>query len=173
MEIKYRQALYSQGEFCGFHYWGFIDGKFISPAESQESGVAAAKRNSKPYLGYKDVNGKELYAGDFIKNSGNTKVRVMTQEEVNSPWWEISEIIFDSPSFGRIIHQQHNSFFGELPHKTSINMFAIPKCEIIGNIYEHPELIRSCGTCHDHTEHCPECRQDEIDFAKFKNKEEK
>lgn len=148
--FKFRQALYSGGKFCGFHHWGVINGKFVSPATSNYSGIKAAERNSQPYIGRKDMNKNDIYGGDICKvflKDGLTEIMVVKWDENTSGF-----MFFDT-----------NGRFWRISHTPVV---------IIGNIYE-PSLIKSCGTCHDHLEHCPECKQDEIDFAKFKNKEEK
>lgn len=94
------------------------------------------------YTGLKDKNGKEIYEGDLIKYMGETKVKTGIYGKVISPWWKITKIIYEPPSFCEIIINQENCFFGDLPHKQNINMFALHCSEVIGNIHESPEILK-------------------------------
>ena len=95
------------------------------------------------FTGLLDKNGKEIYEGDIIKYSGDTKIRIFDpiQEKIKSPYWSITYVIYEAPSFKEIMIKQENDFFGELPHKRPFNMYAIPICEIIGNVWENPKLL--------------------------------
>ena len=95
------------------------------------------------FTGLKDKAGKKIYVGDIIKYSGDTKIRIFDpiQEKIKSPYWSITYVIYEAPSFKEIMIKQENDFFGELPHKQPFNLFAIPICEIIGNIWENPKLL--------------------------------
>ncbi|MDU7069719.1 MAG: YopX family protein [Clostridium perfringens] len=82
------------------------------------------------YTGLKDVNGKEVYEGDIIL----------------SPWWddEPQEVVFKDYGFkGRDIRQKiiygRELYFGidDLLNGCFGEVF-----EIIGNIYDNPELLR-------------------------------
>jgi len=60
-EIKFRQPVYdSYNNFCGFHYWGFIDGKFIEP-------IIHTNWLSQFYTCFKDETKKEIYQDDVIE----------------------------------------------------------------------------------------------------------
>ncbi len=72
-ELKFRQALMSFGKFCGWHYWGFIDGKFVSPAESAECSVANAEKHSYQFTELQDVKAKEVYHGDILLDRLNKR----------------------------------------------------------------------------------------------------
>lgn len=121
--IKYKQALTDFGRFCGWHYWGFIDGKFVEPSFSSNFGVQAAQKNSQEYTGLKDKNGKEIYESDIVRATanGNRKYQIVWMDGGLGHWW-IADI-------------QRDNF---IPNKIPINLNAI---EVIGSIWENPELL--------------------------------
>ena len=67
------------------------------------------------FTGLKDKNGKEIYEGDVVRYSAN-------KEE------HISEVVYIE------------SFFGVEKHTGILSSFY--PIEIIGNIYENPELLK-------------------------------
>ncbi len=70
------------------------------------------------YTGLKDINNKDIYEGDIVR-IGNELIEVM--EWVTPDRWNAEEC----PVNGWV---NHESIYGEKP-------------EVIGNIYENPELI--------------------------------
>ncbi len=74
------------------------------------------------FTGLKDKNGKEIYEGDIIKTESD-KVMVITWSERYASFC----IERDGWAF--------KHWFGEA--------FDADKCEVIGNIYENPELLKS------------------------------
>lgn len=69
------------------------------------------------YIGLEDKNGEEIYEGDILKHEGGTLIEVVEWKE--EMWTE----------------EGFMTGFGELTFSTN-------QYEIIGNIYENPELIK-------------------------------
>jgi len=94
------------------------------------------------YTGLKDKNRKEIYEGDILRSGGEIKIQPFNHnKKVKSPYWEISQIIFSDGCFKKIIVIQSNSYFGKLPSEPKPIFQAFEYEEIIGNIYENPELL--------------------------------
>ena len=108
-EIKFRQFIKDNSDKRLWHYWGFIDGAFISPQNNQDK--------SQQFTGLKDKNGKEIYEGDIVEwkienplsRTGKMKTKCVVEWNLNNQGW--------------------------IPY---INITS----EVIGNIYENPELLK-------------------------------
>lgn len=93
------------------------------------------------FTGLLDKNGKEIYEGDLIKTSGDTKIQISDNKIVNSPYWRIAKIVFVEGCFKQIIISQENSYFGKLPSPPTGIFKSHVYYEVIGNIYENQELL--------------------------------
>jgi uncharacterized phage protein (TIGR01671 family) len=123
-ELRYRQAIYTNGKFRGFHFWGFSKGGFTAP-ETGVSSVEDATKNSGQFTGLRDRRGVEIYEGDVIRrNKYRGKYRDQDEEEcVGIIEWEESTARFVC-----------NAMFSQfIPNKV---------IEVIGNIHENPDLLK-------------------------------
>ena len=118
---KFRQPVFNNnGSFSHWHYWGWIsEGNFVSPMSMSHN---VKDEKGQQYTGLKDKNGKEIYEGDIVSAS------IYTDE---TP--QILEVEFQCGGF--IIEYEDSetdiSLLGWFPSSV----------EIIGNIYENPELL--------------------------------
>ena len=128
-EIKFRQPIFkNDGGFLRWHYWGFITrGSFVGP-ELMTSNLKAAQENSQQYTGLK-ANGKEIYEGDIVH----------FEMSCNLPS-RIGEVFFKSEgSIDYCFKVPKEGNFG-------LNSYDINCYEVIGNIYENPELLEGGTT---------------------------
>lgn len=124
-DIKFRQPLIIKGKFSKFHYWGFYPKNiYIGPSDID----FRIGKDSQQYTGLKDKNGKEIYEGDIVKECSWVDWR--TNKNRN---WRIGKIViweYKTCSF----RLKEDGFY-------CFNMNLDCGYEIIGNIYENPELL--------------------------------
>jgi uncharacterized phage protein (TIGR01671 family) len=119
-EIKFRVW---NPKYKDFRYWGFIEpNKSIFAGIPSGSGfdIETCRKYSQQFTGLLDRNGKEIYEGDIIKG-----------------WWNnyqgIFEIVWDEGAFGIVLEKEYCPCLYEV--------FPDRHFEIIGNIYENPDLM--------------------------------
>lgn len=117
--IKFRQRNKNNGQF---HYWGaFKSGEFTGPMTSDNH---VGPEESNAFTGLLDKNGKEIYEGDItITNDGSTGKIVWNEKLARFDW-----------------NNNYDSWpLEDEKYPESVNQ----TLEVIGNIYENPELLRS------------------------------
>lgn len=114
-EIKFRVPLFSKdGSFRCFHYWGFITHSSGLWFSGFPMEPETAQELSQQYTGLKDKNEVEIYEGDIIQ------------------WW-------NKVSKPRVVESTDG---GWNPFIDDCQTDGAWHYEIIGNIYENPELLK-------------------------------
>lgn len=93
------------------------------------------------FIGLKDKNEKEIYEGDIIKYK--------RRWEPNMSKVEIGFIDFDSPGYWIYFDKEKNCSTGII---NILQANTITSCEVIGNIYENPELLNEDKCTKDEVE---------------------
>ena len=140
-EIKFR--IWLDGYW---RYWGFIREEvtrhlvFASlPSSSGESlTMEEMMERSQEYTGLKDKNGKEIYDGDVVSGT----VRLAVGYDCNC-----LDVMEDNPFMSVVTYQNGCPGFDVHPYDCWLSMDLIEAegipYEIIGNIYENPELLEA------------------------------
>lgn len=118
--IKFRNVQYSQ-VFVRFKQLGKIVDEWFNYDEGSCNNVILMQ-----YTGLKDKNGKEIYEGDIVKIAG----RYFKDSKVEHNF--------------KVEYDESRAWFGVLDalHTVSLNDFDYEEdLEVIGNIYENPELL--------------------------------
>ena len=94
----------------------------------------ATVRGNEPYellmfTGLKDIHGKEIYEGDIVKYRTQEGSRIIDSDY--DEW--ISEVIYGEGVF--------YPRYLEITHRDSYYNFKVYNLEVIGNKFEHPELL--------------------------------
>jgi uncharacterized phage protein (TIGR01671 family) len=120
-----------------FRVWDYSDKKFTSVLQLPNPDVVGvvtwmnypAKYIYQQYTGLLDKNGKEIYEDDIIrwKDDIGFSTKPILIDKYGSVYWEDRNLSF---------------CVDEKNYKYKIALFTIKECEIIGNIFENPELLK-------------------------------
>lgn len=123
-ELKFRQAI--QGidrRFERWHYWGYL----TPDAEGIELPLSKVEWDERPsyqYTGLKDKNDREVYESDLVRfKYANMKTLVIAEVKWCLAGWSTLGV-------GGFM-----GWYGERYLRDG-------RCEIIGNIWENPELLK-------------------------------
>jgi uncharacterized phage protein (TIGR01671 family) len=122
MDIKYRQPIRDKkGNFLEWHYWGCIDGEWITWVNHQNG--QDTRKESQKFTGLLDKNGKEIYVGDIVNYSEYYFGDYKEKECVEPVIWDEEEASY--------------------PYKLTYTGYANGPDwrEVIGNIVENSELL--------------------------------
>lgn len=120
-EIKFRAKTVITDSWVYGHY-AFVGG-FHVIYEGTSNPVIIKLNTLGEYTGLKDKNGREIYEGDITIDGYGT---VTVIENDGFQWLE------------RIVRLRDRHISKEILIMTKANAF---RCEVIGNIYENPELL--------------------------------
>src|SRR5215207_9959980 len=111
-EIKFRQPIWNAGKVIGFKEWGWIDGTYVAPWDTQSDAVNLQA------TGLKDKNRKDIYEGHVVRHRSN-----------GGAWSSPAEVKWRGTAFELATVPMRNIVFS----RTEI--------EVIGNVYENPGLL--------------------------------
>jgi len=122
-EIKFRQAIFKDGKFSHWHYWGYVgyQGAFVAPIEiwQQSSPSTYEIKDSQEYIGVHIGElglGGRIYEGDIL-----SPIEQLAQEG--------NQVV------------EYRADAGAATFMTSGDL-QFDECDkIIGNVYETPELL--------------------------------
>lgn len=82
------------------------------------------------YTGLKDKNGEEIYEGDFIR-------RFIEDEKAEKQREQVFEIVWNNE------YAEFEPLFHETGWRPVLKYVLESDCDVIGNIYENPELLKN------------------------------
>ena len=120
-KIKFRVPVFVDKKFHHFHYWGFIDDRFVGILR-----ISNTESVSQQYTNMEDNNGKEIYEGDRVEFEITNEFIIET-EETSGKYF--GEIMWDAEDTGFFIMNDS----GDYPH---VKTYYAGKIKVTGNIYE-------------------------------------
>ena len=132
-EFKFRIWDMDRKVMLGSRYVIFYDGDFYENYRDLEDGILIENIAVMQYTGLKDKNGVEIYEGDIVKVISGYG------------WEDVSDVIFgltdkrygSYPAFCIPGVETESNSFSEVFDSGDYEI------EVIGNIYENPELLES------------------------------
>lgn len=128
--IKYRQLVGGM-----WHYWGYVDGCFISPITSQEPNPINCH-----FTGLTDSQGVEIYEGDILEFKRYHNLGHETRLSLASVEWGETG---DSDGWSHCKHYEWVVDGNSLADVADSDYDNESYCKVIGNIYANPELLNA------------------------------
>lgn len=130
-DIKFRQPIFQKyGQFIRWHFWGYIDGGFVAPAD-----IVDGREKSQQYTGLIDVKGNNIYAGDIV-SCGNRLYEVeITFNGFHLQRYKLWNGKF-KPAFCYSLSLITKPF-----KKGDRNGGIVEDAEVVGNIHQNPEML--------------------------------
>lgn len=137
-EIKCRAWLNEKKEMIyGLDYHSYDEGYFVSNSRVYRSYWDYSDNCKCSYeiddcevlqfTGLKDKNGVEIFEGDIVRVTDWPYLPNSQEKDLSAPFYKNEQVIYEAPQF---------NLGGWL------NFNSEEKYEVIGNIYQHPELLK-------------------------------
>ncbi len=123
--------------------------KFLAPKSSKnlslevvdfQNGSGGDEYELMQYTGLKDRNGTEIYEGDIIKNTNKTLITSLDDDKLYLVEWQNGEYD-ETDSLAKWLRYKPGFIFKKI-HEGMVLIFEQYQIEVIGNIFENPELLK-------------------------------
>ncbi|XKH51343.1 YopX family protein [Chryseomicrobium palamuruense] len=109
-----------------FRAWDEVHKQMLYIGLELDTHIGGPQEDLMQYTGLKDKNGVEIYEGDIVSMFQGT---------------QLSEVFFSKGMFLVNRGFRASVYHSELEIREEILFNIIDTCEVIGNIYENPELL--------------------------------
>ncbi len=121
--IKFRQAIYVDGKFHRFAYWGFVNEKsYYGPTTGNTITLWEAHDNSEQCTGEVSLNGELVFEGDILINFNIT----LEGSTLPKPF---------------AVRYRQGQFVAEAKDGQIILAHLFKKCNVIGDIHSSPQYL--------------------------------